>query len=319
MSTPTQSVSILLPVYNEAENLPELQQQIHDALESTDLTYEVVYVDDGSTDGSRDVLRRLAADDPHVKVVLFRRNFGQTAAMQAGIDESQYPVVIPLDADLQNDPSDIPKLLAKLDEGYDIVSGWREKRQENQLRRFPSMIANQLLVKITGIDIHDTGCTLKVYRREVLEPVRLYGQLHRFIPALASSRGARVAELPVKHHPRAHGESKYGIGRTTKVLCDLFLLRLLLGYPTRPLHAYGIWAIDAWIVSLLCGLIGLARIPAGAGGLWFVAAAVLLLGGGLLIGQGLLAELLVRIYHESTGKLSYRVEEVITGGAPAGS
>jgi len=308
----TIDISVVVPVYNEAENLPELAKQIHSALDAGPWSYEVLLVDDGSRDGSRDIIRELAAADPRVQGILFRRNFGQTAAMQAGFDHAQGQVLIPMDADLQNDPADIPKLMAKLDEGYDIVSGWRAERKEGVIRRIPSKIANNILRNISGVDIHDTGCTLKAYRREVMEPVRLYGQLHRFIPALASAYGARITEIPVTHHPRIHGVSKYGIGRTTKVILDLMLLKFLLVSLTRPIHAFGRWALLSFGLASIALLVGLLQLLFGdQAAVWLVAGLVLLTLGWQLIGTGVVAELLTRVYHEGTARKTYRVVEVV--------
>ena len=308
----TIDISVVVPVYNEADNLPELDQQIRSALADSGLRYEVLLVDDGSKDGSREIIRKLADADPRVKGILFRRNFGQTAAMQAGFDHAVGQVLVPMDADLQNDPIDIPRLVAKLDEGFDIVSGWRAERKEGVIRRIPSKIANNILRNISGVDIHDTGCTLKAYRRETLEPVRLYGQLHRFIPALASAYGARITELPVTHHPRIHGESKYGIGRTTKVILDLMLLKFLLVSLTRPIHAFGRWALLSFGISAICLLVGLGQLLFGEqAAVWLVAGLVLLTLGWQLIGTGVVAELLTRVYHEGTGRQTYRVLEVV--------
>ncbi|MCC7493750.1 MAG: glycosyltransferase family 2 protein [Fimbriimonadaceae bacterium] len=303
----TPEISVVVPVYNEVDNLPELHRQLTAALTPLGRPYELLLVDDGSHDGSREVLQRLAAEDPAVVALLFRRNFGQTAAMQAGFDHARGALIIPLDADLQNDPADIPRLLAKLDEGYDIVCGWRANRQEGALRKVPSRLANRLLVRVTGVDIHDTGCTLKVFRRETLEPVRLYGQLHRFIPAIASAYGARITELPVTHHPRRFGESKYGIGRTTKVILDLMLVKFLLASLCRPIHAFGRWALLSWALSLGSGLVGLL---AGSGQ-WLLAALIFLTLGAQLIGTGIVAELLTRVYHEGTGRRTYRLAAVL--------
>lgn len=308
-------VSVVVPVYNEVDSLAELHRQVTEVLEPAGLAYELLFVDDGSQDGSRDVLRKLAAGDPRVKVALLRRNFGQTAAMQAGFDLARGEVIVPLDADLQNDPADIPILLAKLAEGWDVVSGWRAEREDNWLRRLPSRIANRVLARISGLDLHDSGCTLKAYRRSALAPVRLYGQLHRFIPALCAQYGARVTELPVRHHARVHGRSKYGIGRTSKVIADLILLDFLLHYRHRPIHAFGAWALRSWVLAVALAVVGLARVPAGAAVGWLLAALILAVGGAQLIGLGLLAELLTRTWHEATGRQIYEIEEVL---GPAG-
>lgn len=309
---PAIDISVVVPVYNEAENLPDLARQLHAALAGGPWSYEVLLVDDGSRDGSREIIKELAAADPRVKGILFRRNFGQTAAMQAGFDHAVGAVLIPMDADLQNDPADIPQLMAKLDEGWDIVSGWRADRKEGPIRRIPSRIANNILRNISGVDIHDTGCTLKAYRREALAPVRLYGQLHRFIPALASAYGARITELPVTHHPRLHGQSKYGIGRTTKVILDLMLLKFLLVSLTRPIHAFGRWALLSFGLAAIALLVGLAQLIFGdQAAVWLVAGLVLLTLGWQLIGTGVVAELLTRVYHEGTGRKTYQVAEVV--------
>lgn len=306
-------VSVVVPVYNEAASLRELHGQIVAALEPTGRAFEMIFADDGSSDGSMDLLRELAAADPRVRVIRFRRNFGQTAALQAGFDHARGEVLVPLDADLQNDPADIPALVAKLDEGYDIVSGWRAERQDNALRRLPSQLANALIARITGVPIHDTGCTLKAYRREALEPVRLYGQLHRFIPALAAAYGARVGELRVRHHPRRHGTSKYGLGRTTKVILDLMLVKFLTTALMRPVHAFGRWALLAAALGIVAGFTGIVRWLAGSPdfGLWMIAALVLATFGSQLFAAGALAEMLTRTYHESTGRRTYQIAERI--------
>ncbi|NUP99175.1 MAG: glycosyltransferase family 2 protein [Armatimonadetes bacterium] len=305
-------ISIVVPVYNEVENLPELYRRLTESLTALGRSYELILVDDGSRDGSREALRELAAADPHVRVALFRRNFGQTAAMQAGFDLARGVVILPLDADLQNDPKDIGRLLDKLDEGYDIVSGWRAKRKEGAIRRLPSRLANRLIVRVTGVDIHDTGCTLKAYRREALEPVRLYGQLHRFIPALASAYGARVTEIPVEHHPRQFGQSKYGLGRTTKVILDLMLVKFLLVSLARPIHAFGRWALLAFALAALSLVVGLGQLVWGEqAAVWLVAALVLLTLGAQLIGTGVVAEILTRVYHEGTGRKTYQIAELL--------
>lgn len=312
MSPPPPQVSVVVPVFNEVESLPELHRRITSALTDAGLSYQLILVDDGSTDGSRELLRQLAAD-PAVRVVLFRRNFGQTAAMQAGFDHAAGAVIVPLDADLQNDPADIPAMLAMLDEGYDIVSGWRAERQDHWLRRLPSRIANGLIARITGVPIHDTGCTLKAYRREALEPLRLYGQLHRFIPALAAAYGARIGEMRVRHHPRRFGASKYGLGRTTKVILDLMLVKFLTVSMQRPVHAFGRWALLATVLGIGSAGIGLVRLFAGSDdfGLWLIASLVLATFGSQLFASGALAELSTRTYHESTGRRTYVVAEVI--------
>jgi glycosyltransferase involved in cell wall biosynthesis len=313
MTAATLGISAVVPVYNEVENLPELHRRLAAGLAATGRDFEMILVDDGSTDGSREVLRTLAAQDPTVRVILFRRNFGQTAAMQAGFDAARGELIIPLDADLQNDPADIPALLAKLDEGWDIVCGWRREREDHWLRRLPSRLANRLIVGCTGVDIHDTGCTLKVLRREVLAPVRLYGQLHRFIPQLAHAFGARITDLPVNHHPRTHGQSKYGLGRTSKVILDLILVRFLQVSLRRPIHAFGQWALRALGAAGLAALIALGR-----GGGWWLAALLLAALGAQLLALGVMTELLTRIYFEATGRPTYWVAESLGGPGEEG-
>src|SRR5512142_1236820 len=236
------NLSLLIPVYNEEQNLGLLFEAICTALAPLRKTWEAIFVDDGSADGSLDTLRRLVADDPeHVRVVVFRRNFGQTAAITAGIDHSRGDIIILLDADLQNDPADIPVLLSKLDEGYDVVSGWRKNRMDNALTRtLPSRIANALISVVTGVYLHDYGCTLKAYRRAALEGFRLYGEMHRFIPVFAHSVGAKIVEIPVRHHPRRYGKANYGLDRTLKVVLDLMTAKFLISYSNKPMRLFGV-------------------------------------------------------------------------------
>jgi glycosyltransferase involved in cell wall biosynthesis len=305
-------ISAVAPVYNEVESLDELHRQLAAGLAATGRDYEIILVDDGSTDGSRDKLRALAAADPRLTVLFFRRNFGQTAAMQAGFDAARGELIVPLDADLQNDPADIAAMVAKLEaEGWDIVCGWRKDRQDTGLRRLPSRIANRLIVRITGVDIHDTGCTLKVFRRETLAPVRLYGQLHRFIPQIAAAYGARITDMPVRHHPRRHGVSKYGLGRTTKVILDLILVKFLQVSLQRPIHAFGRWALLSYALAVPAGVVALGQTFAGRGLGWWLTTLVLLALGSQLLAAGLLSEMLTRIYHEGTGRRTYLVAEVL--------
>src|SRR6266705_2341811 len=235
-------ISIFLPVFNEEPNVRPLHAKLDDALQKLGRSAQIIYVDDGSTDGSLNVLRQLARADPRVRVVALRRNYGQTAAMAAGIDAARGEVLIPMDADLQNDPADIVRLLEKLDEGYDVVSGWRRNRQDRLFtRKIPSMIANRLISWIGGVPLHDYGCSLKAYRRESLADVQLYGEMHRFIPIYASWSGARVTEILVEHHARTMGQSKYGLSRTIKVIYDLMTIKFMASYQTKPLYVFG-WA-----------------------------------------------------------------------------
>ena len=310
-------LSVVVPVYNERENLPLLHQALQQALASCRRRWEIILVDDGSSDGSAEVLEQLAADDPaHVRVVFLRRNFGQTAAIAAGIDHAQGEVVVLMDADLQNDPADIPLLLAKLEEGYDVVSGWRKNRQDPLLTRvLPSHLANVLISWVTGVHLHDYGCTLKAYRREVLRDFRLYGEMHRFIPAYAASVGARIAEVVVRHHPRKFGRSKYGLTRTLKVVLDLFTVKFLLSFFYKPIYLFGGLGLMLIIPSsLLLAFLIVRRI------FWQVAlftsplfqlSLMFIILGFQSILMGLIAELLVRTYHEAQGKPTYTVRRVL--------
>ncbi len=310
-------ISVVVPVYNERENLPLLSQALHEALADCRYEWEAVLVDDGSTDGSAEVLRELAQDDPeHIRVVFLRRNFGQTAAIAAGIDHSQGDVVVLMDADLQNDPRDIPMLIAKLEEGYDVVSGWRKDRKDPFFTRIlPSRMANGLISWVTGVHLHDYGCTLKAYRREVLEGFRLYGEMHRFIPAYAAAVGARITELPVRHHPRKFGKSKYGLMRTLKVLLDLFTVKFLLSYFHKPIYLFGGVGLALILPSTLLLLFLIIRrifwsVALFTSPLFQLSLMFIILGFQSLL-MGLIAELLVRTYHEAQGKPTYTVREVL--------
>lgn len=310
-------LSLVVPVYNEEENLPLLMDAICTALEPLKKDWEVIFVDDGSRDHSVDVLESLVKKDPgHVRVVVFRRNFGQTAAIEAGIDHSQGETIVLLDADLQNDPADIPMLLTKLDEGYDLVSGWRKDRQDNKLTRtLPSNMANALISWVTGVHLHDYGCTLKAYRREALEGFRLYGEMHRFIPVFAHSVGAKIAELPVHHHARKFGKAKYGLERTIKVVLDLFTVKFLLDYSHKPMRLFGgtgITLIAGGGVLLL--LIIARKIIEGIsilGSPLFQLGLMFFILGFQSILMGLIAELLARTYHESQRKPTYTIRKVL--------
>jgi glycosyltransferase involved in cell wall biosynthesis len=245
-------ISVFLPVYNEQDNVERLNLSLTEALEKLGRSYEVIYIDDGSTDQSMARLRDIATRDSRVRVVSLRRNYGQTAAMSAGIDHARGEILIPMDADFQNDPADIGSLLEKLDEGYDVVSGWRKDRKDRWLtRRLPSGLANKLVARLSGVDLHDFGCSLKAYRRDALTGVKLYGEMHRFIPIYAGWAGARVGEIPVAHHPRMTGESKYGLSRTTKVLFDLITIKFLSSYLTKPLYLFGTAGLVCLLISFL--------------------------------------------------------------------
>ena len=315
----TPDVSVFLPVYNEEPNLLPLHAKLDEALKALGRTAEIVYVDDGSTDGSLRILKEIAKIDSRVRVVALRRNYGQTAAMSAGIDAATGKVLIPMDADLQNDPADITRLLDKLDEGFDVVSGWRKNRKDKMVtRKIPSMIANRIISWIGGVPLHDYGCSLKAYRRESLQDVRLYGEMHRFIPIYASWDGARVTEIPVEHHPRTMGKSKYGLSRTVKVVFDLITIKFMASYQTKPLYLFGWAGLLTFAISFFSALIAISMKflswPTHADfvqtPLPIMAMIALVLGVQLFL-MGLLAEMLVRTYHESQAKPIYSVRQRI--------
>lgn len=309
-------ISIVVPVYNEVESLPQLIEAIATSMNATGLNYELICVDDGSTDGSAELLKQQALIHPHLRAVLLRRNYGQTPAMAAGFKYAQGEVIITLDGDLQNDPADIPLLLAKLNEGYDLVSGWRKNRQDAALTRLlPSKIANWLIGRITGVKLHDYGCSLKAYRSEVVADMNLYGELHRFLPALAFIEGARITEIPVRHHARRYGRSKYGLGRTIRVVLDLFTVYFMKKFLTRPMHVFGLLGIISTVLGVGLGLY-LTILKLGFGQSigdrpLLILAVVLLVTGVQLFCFGLLGELLMRTYHESQDRPIYRVREVV--------
>jgi dolichol-phosphate mannosyltransferase len=313
-TTDAPEISVFLPVYNEEPNLLPLHEKLDKALKALGRSAEIVYVDDGSTDRSLKILRDLAQLDPRVRVVALRRNYGQTAAMSAGIDAAKGDVLIPMDADLQNDPADIARLLKKLDEGYDVVSGWRKNRKDKMVtRKIPSMLANRLISWIGGVPLHDYGCSLKAYRRESLQDVRLYGEMHRFIPIYAAWAGARVTEIPVEHHARTMGKSKYGLSRTIKVVFDLMTIKFMASYQTKPIYVFGSFGMLAFAISILAGLYAVflkifhradfVQTPLP------VLCIVMFAVGVQFLLMGLLAEMLVRTYHESQAKAIYAVRE----------
>jgi glycosyltransferase involved in cell wall biosynthesis len=309
-------LSVVIPVYNEEENVDPVYTGLREVLERLGKKYEIIVVDDGSTDGSFESLRWLHASDPSLKVVRLRRNFGQSAAFAAGFDRAGGRLIVTMDADLQFDPADIPKLLDKIDEGYDIVSGWRLDRQDTYLtRRLPSSVANWLISKITGIKLRDYGCSLKAYRREVIENVQLYGELHRFIPALASSMGVSVAEIPVTHNPRRFGKSKYDLSRTVRVLLDLLTVKFLLSYSTRPMQIFGLMGLMSFVVGIIiAAYLSFIRLFLGspiADRPLLLLAILLIFVGVQLVTMGLLGELTIRIYHEAQGKRIYTVREML--------
>jgi dolichol-phosphate mannosyltransferase len=307
-------ISIIVPLYNEEQNVFPFTQAVVDVLDGLNKSYEVIFVDDGSTDGTFLNLCEVAQKNPSVKVVSFKRNYGQTSAMAAGFNYSSGEIVIPMDGDLQNDPRDIPRLLAKLGEGYDVVSGWRKDRKDRTLSRiFPSAIANKVISLISGVNLHDYGCTLKAYRRNVIEDVRLYGEMHRFIPIYAVWHGASVAEIEVEHHPRRFGKSKYGFERTFKVILDLMVVKFLGQYVQKPIYIFGGLGILSILAGFLAGLwalylkffhhTSLIQTP-----LPLIFVLLIVLGFNAIL-MGLLAEICIRIYYESQNKSTYLVRE----------
>jgi len=311
------NLSLIIPVYNEEENLPLLYDSIQQALEPIQSTWEVIFVDDGSRDRSFNVLRSLVEKDPeHVRALSFRRNFGQTAAIAAGLDHACGEIIVLLDADLQNDPADIPMLLAKLDEGYDLVSGWRKDRKDNRLTRtIPSNLANGMISWVTGVHLHDYGCTLKAYHRDALEGFRLYGEMHRFIPVFAHAVGARITELPVHHHARKFGKANYGLERTVKIILDLFTVKFLLSYSNKPIYLFGgagggLMFIGAADLLYLFIRRTFFAIPAFSSPLLQVGVMFFIMGFQSIL-MGLIAELLARTYHESQSKPTYTIREKI--------
>ena len=316
------ALSVVVPIFNEEESIPHLYDRLTAELEALHLSYEIIAVDDGSRDRSFALLRERAVTDTRLRVVRFRRNFGQTAAFAAGFERARGDVVITIDADLQNDPADIGSLLRKVDEGFDVVSGWRLRRQDRFMsRRLPSILANRLISNVTGLHLHDYGCSLKAYRREVVQDLHLYGELHRFIPAIASWQGVAVAELPVNHAARKYGASKYGIGRTLRVVLDLLTVRFLLSYATRPMQMFGMMAcVLGVLASAILGYLGTLKLVWGAA----IADRPLLLLGVLLavlavqfVGIGLVGEMIVR--SQGGQRAAYRVREEMNGGPPFAS
>jgi glycosyltransferase involved in cell wall biosynthesis len=312
----TPDVSVVVPVHNEVESLPFLLEAIASSLSASQLSYEIICVDDGSTDGSAALLKEQAQIRSDLKAVILRRNYGQTAAMAAGFNYALGKAIVTLDADLQNDPLDIPMLLAKLEEGYDLVSGWRQKRQDGAVNRLlPSKIANWLIRRTTSVNIHDYGCSLKAYRTELVADMNLYGELHRFLPALAYIEGARITEMPVRHHARRFGHSKYGIWRTFRVLMDLLTILFMKKFLTRPMHVFGLLGLTSMVAGSLIGIyltfVKLAFHEDIGNRPLLILAVLLLVTGVQLFCFGLLAELLMRTYHESQGRPIYRVREVV--------
>ncbi len=309
-------ISIIIPVYNEEGNVEELYNRVRMAMDKTNINYEVIFINDGSTDGTMGLLKSLALSSDLVKVVDFRRNFGQTAAMQAGIDHSKGKYICFLDGDIQNDPEDIPGMYRKAAEGYDIVSGWRHQRKDPFFsRKIPSMIANSIIAKSTGVKLHDYGCSLKVYDGELLRGTPLYGEMHRFIPALVALKGAKITEVKVNHYPRKSGKSKYGISRTFRVILDLITVKFFGGFSTKPLHIFGSWgmisATAGFLISLYLAVIRIFfKEPIGNRPLLTLGILLIFLGI-QFITIGLLGEFLTRIYFENSGKKIYHVKEIV--------
>ena len=311
-----ETLSILIPIFNEEENIPSLYDRLLAALKKIGRPYEVIFIDDGSSDGSLEILLDISKKNSNVKIISFSRNFGQTAALSAGIDFSSGEILIPMDGDLQNDPEDILPLLEKIEEGYDAVSGWRKDRKDPFLtRRFPSIIANKMISLIGGVRLHDYGCTLKAYKRDILKNIRLYGEMHRFIPIYAQWIGARVAEIPVNHFPRRSGSSNYGLSRIFKVILDLMVVKFLLSYSQKPIYVFGGMGFFMILGAFLSG--GYAIYLKIFKGVSFILTplpllcVLLLMLGFLSILMGFLAEILTRTYYESQRKPTYQIKETI--------
>ena len=310
-------LSIVIPVFDEEESLDLLHDALYEALSSQVYNWQVVLVDDGSRDGSLSILEKFAAEDPeHITVVALRRNFGQTAAIAAGIDHAEGEIIVLMDADMQNDPGDIPMMLEKIDEGYDVVSGWRTKRKDTFITRtLPSRTANALISRVTGVKLHDYGCTLKAYRREVLTNFRLYGEMHRFIPAYAGYVGAKIIEVPVRHHPRRHGKAKYGLERTLKVILDLFTVKFLISYSHKPLYLFGgAGMVLGFISTLILLFLMIRRLALGISAFdspLFTVGVMFIIMGFQSVLMVLIAELQVRTYHEAQSKPTYTLRRVI--------
>jgi glycosyltransferase involved in cell wall biosynthesis len=309
------AVSVVIPIFNEEENISPLSQELKAVMERMKAAYEVIFVDDGSNDGSGEVLQRLAQGDKRIKVIRFRKNFGQTAAISAGVEHANGEIIVTMDGDGQNDPRDIPRLLERLEQGYDVASGWRRNRKDSLLnKKFPSAVANRLISWLTRVRLHDYGCTLKAYRRDILKDIRLYGEMHRFIPAYASWVGASITELEVTHHPRRHGRSKYGLSRTTSIILDLITILFLQRYSTKPIRLFGGAGMTLLGLGFLGGLFVLCR-KLVWGGIWIspmiLISFLFITMGVMFILLGLIAEIIIRTYHESQGKPIYIVKSMI--------
>lgn len=312
-------ISVVIPVYNEEPNVAESYREVSGVLEKMNRDYEIIFVDDGSKDKTVEKLLEIAGTDPNVKLIEFRRNFGQTAAMAAGLEHSKFDIVITLDGDLQNDPAEIPRMVTKLEEGYDMVAGWRKKRQDSFIsRKLPSKMANWLISKATNVSLHDYGCTLKAMTGEIARGIKLYGEMHRFIPALAAELGAKIVEIPVNHRPRKAGTSKYGISRTLRVVLDLITVKFLLGFAKRPIHLFGTaglltGGLGVLLLSILTYQRFFMQIPMGNRPLLSLGVVLVIIGAQFFC-FGLLAEVLARTYYESQDKPIYAVRRIIVGG-----
>ncbi len=308
-------ISVVVPVYNEKENVRLLYEKIKDVMVKNNYEHEIIFVDDGSTDGTFDVLKEIAEKDKKFKVIRFRRNFGQTAAMAAGFDYAHGDIIVSMDGDLQNDPEDIPRLLEKIEEGYDVVSGWRKDRQDEPKRVFLSRVANKLISKITKVELHDYGCSLKAYRADIAKNLHMYGEMHRFIPALANIYGATITEIPVRHHPRKFGKSKYNLSRTFRVIVDLIVVYFMQKFMTRPMHFFGIIGFFlAFIGFLIDGYLAIEKLFFGMsiGNRPLLLFGVLLILTGVnLLGIGIISEILTRIYYESQNKKIYTIKTIL--------
>ncbi len=310
-------ISVIIPVFNEEENILPLHEKVTSVLSRVGKDYEVIFIDDGSSDGTLSLLRPICKKDPHIKFLSFSRNFGQTSALSAGIDFAKGRIIIPMDGDLQNDPEDIPSLLQKIEEGYDVVSGWRKERKDTFFRRrLPSIIANKIISFIGGVRLHDYGCTLKAYRKDILKNIRLYGEMHRFIPIYAKWVGARVTEMPVHHFPRKFGSSKYGVDRVFKVILDLMVVKFLLSYSQKPIYVFGGMGFLMILGAILSG--GYSLYLKLFKGVSFILTPMPILSvfltvlGFIAILLGFLAEVLIRTYYESQGKSTYQIKEMLS-------
>lgn len=309
-------LSIVVPLFNEEGNVNELYQELNTVLQKENLSYEILFVNDGSTDRTEELVQEISKSDPAVVIVNFRRNFGQTAAMSAGFDYASGDIIITMDGDLQNDPADIPKFLEKIKEGHDVVTGWRHKRQDPFLnRRLPSLIANRVISGITGVKLHDYGCTLKAFKKEIADNINLYGEMHRFIPAIASAMGTSIAEVKVNHRPRQHGSSKYGISRTFRVILDLITVKFLLSYSNRPIHIFGLIGMVSFCLGTLISFVLILQrqiysMPLSDRPL-FLLAILLIFIGIQFVTFGLISELQIRTYHESQKKPIYYVKDIV--------